>query len=318
MSPLPQRIPTGPARDRQRAVSYDQTLRERGRVERVSRFDEGTWMSGIGGGGKPPSGSYERHTDEMMPERTQTSASSREQPRVPEAPAQRPAEFRPESMSAVSTALANSSDQRTPIPTQGTAIEQPIPQIPPSQHSSLGQENYNSWPQAGAAAHSLATPRSQHLGPPPKVAPPHQTSLWIPQKRPKPPKPFKPRKSLVPQSEFPRESPRESSLDGLTEKEKDQLFSKIGKSAARLLFLTARPAPTSAARSVEPPAGSTLNQIPEMFVFGKEVQSSEMSSEKSLVKDSMAVVHADLNIASVTSASTLRTQGTTSLHSKNI
>jgi hypothetical protein len=70
-------------------------------------------------------------------------------------------------------------------------------------------------------------------------------------------------------------------LDVLTKQEKDQLFSKIGKSAARLLFPAVRSGTSG------PRGPNTVDQ------------SSEMGAEKAVLKDLAVVVPDQVTAASV-------------------
>ena len=293
----PQRIPTGPARGQRRAVSYDLTPRQPAVLTRVNRIEERTRRPRRGGTGGPSlemNALHERGADEKMPERSSVASPAREESRISEEPAQRASGFLPGTFLIASKEKPTPTIQNSSPPIQDPVNELRIQDISLPQGSPLPQGAYSPSNETPSPS-SPPIANSQQPKPVPSSQKPltQQSSVFLPSKRQKPPKPFKPRKSLPSQS--PKEMPRESSLDVLTEQEKDQLFSKIGKSAAKLLFSTTRPAVPSVARTTESENG--VNQTSELR---SEARSSEIMGDKiPSVKDSMGVIQSAVNAASI-------------------
>jgi len=309
-SSQPQRIPTGPARGQHRAVPYDRTPRQRGAVTGVNRIKKGKMRLGRPGTGGPhleTNALQERGAAEQIPERSLTASPTREDSRKSEGPAQRTTGFLPGTFDVVSNEWPTPTVQNSSPSIQDRASEVRSQEIHPQKLSPAPQSAYSPGNQTVSPS-SPPIASSQQVKPAPSSQRPltQQPSLLPPSKRQKPPKPLKPRKSLPSQS--PRDLPRESSLDVLTEQEKDQLFSKIGKSAAKLLFSTARPAAPSVARTTE--STNVGNQTSELRA--SEVPSNETIDDKPpSVNDSMVVVQAAMNPASIMPTSLPRVEDLT-------
>ena len=291
----PQRIPTGPARGQHRAVPYDRTPRQREAATRVNRIKKGKKRpsrAGTGGPAFETNELEERGADEQIQEKSLTASPTREDSRKSEGPAQRTTGFLPGMFDVVSNEQPTPIVQHLSPPIQDRASELRNQEIPPSQLSPIAQSAYSPGNQTvSPSSPPIATSQQLKLVPSSQKPLTQQPSLLPPSKRQKPLKPWK---SLPSQS--PRDLPRESSLDVLTEQEKNQLFSKIGKSAAKLLFSTTRPSVPSVARTTE--STNVGNQTSELWV--SEVPSNETIDDKPLsVKDSRVVVQAAMSPASI-------------------